>query len=119
MNAYLFYQFVKKMNQLLQRVNKVQERYVINDDQLYLKYLNIIIGISSVLTTLISISLTIFNRGLFAPLMYFDLIINGYFIVVIFQFGDKLLCRCCKNRIWKLVKHKRKKLRSASPEPSL
>ena len=122
MNGFLFYQFVKKMSQLLNNTRKVNDRIQrnpINDEQLFIKYLNIIIGVSSISTTLISLPLSVFYIRLFAPLMYFDLILNGYFIIVIFQFGNKLLCQCCKNRIWKLVNNKRDKLPSASSEPSL
>ena len=120
MNGFLFYHFVVKMSQYLKDTYKVNGKINrINDDQLFIKYLNVIIGISCVLTTLISISLTIVNRHFFLPLLYIDLILNGYFIVVIFQFGNKLLCKCCKNKIWRLVKIKRDKFRSVSTESSL
>ena len=103
------------MSQLLNNTHKVNgSRNAIKDEQSFVKYLNAIIGISSVLTTLISVPLSIFNVRLFASLIFFDFILNGYFIIVIFQFGNKLLCQCCKKRIWTLVKRKKNKLQSAS-----
>ena len=121
MNGFLFYQFVKRMNQLLQNMNKVScNRNRINEERLFITYLNVIIGVSSVSTTLISISLSIFNPSLFMALLYFDLILNGYFMLIIFKFGNKLLCQCCKNRIWALVHKKTDKLQApSSSEPSL
>lgn len=132
-NSFLFYQFFKKMNRLIKNScdnntncnsdfdNKRHNKSIFDEKQLYYVYLNCIIGITSVGTTLTTMLLVVFNSNLFVSLLYFDIVVNGYLMLLVYNFGNKLLPKCCRKRILRFIKrsqNKREKLQLASTETS-
>lgn len=113
-NAILFYQFVSKMKQHARDMSLSQTKIIkIDKKSQQIKdvssnynqqvYLNGIIGIISVLTTILSLILYIVDETLFSFLFFVDLIINGILMIMVLNFGHWLICNCCHKLIDKLI----------------
>ena len=128
MNGYLFYQFVKRMSQLIKNIStrknsnaqKNSKTDQFEDAQLYYIYLNCVIGILSVSTTLLSLVLYIVDRGAFLSAIFIDVVINGYFMLLVYHFGNKILPKCCDSTILGFVKKKKEsELKPSTPVMSV
>ena len=130
-NGFLFYQFVVKMSKLMkdsherkrrQKAKHFDKQIKVNiafdKDRLYMIYLNCIIGILSVSTSLISLLLIFINTHLFASLAFFDVVLNGYLMLLVYQFGHNLLPKCCTKRIWNCVQRQKEKINIESTDTS-
>ena len=112
MNGYLFYQFVTKMRQLIKNIGATKDSRIDNNGkrfeqaQLYYIYLNCVIGILSVSTTFLSLALYIIDRGAFLSAIFIDAVMNGYFMLLVYHFGNKILPKCCNSIILGLAKNK-------------
>ena len=107
-NGLLFYLFVKRMKQMrsdhknlggeLKSINMKMER-----EQLHHIYLNSIIGITSVSTTMIAFALNIIQSSLFDSLFLLDWLLNGYLMFIVFKFGEQLIPQFFKKMIIKKI----------------
>ena len=83
-NGFLFYQFVLKLKGLITHSSK-DKSIPFDSSQLYFVYLNCIIGMFSVATSSIALLLAIFFHHLFFLLMYVDVVINGYLMILVYK----------------------------------
>lgn len=115
LNAILFYQYVKRMKQhgndmrLSHTTVSNSSSNSNSNGDIYSStnhrnvYLNGLLGIISVSTTLLSLVLFAIDPDLFSMLFFIDLFVNGILMIMVLRFGNWLICPCCQTLVDKLI----------------